>query len=124
MDIVLQSLVVTFISLTFLVCSVAIFVGYLINKASELGGPGFLQTPSEHDGASPGFSDESRPPQVTPELTSSRELQTDSSDVESFSQRQRPVAAPGAPGAPLVRSSPCRFCQRLRDAARNAWNRL
>ena len=41
---ILQSLIVTFISLFVACFAVAIVVGYLINKASEAGGPGFLST--------------------------------------------------------------------------------
>jgi hypothetical protein len=124
MDLILESLIVTFIALTILVCSVAIFVGYVIHKASELGGPGFLSTELKDGSFDSSISDDSRPAELAGAMLHDQFDPGPVPSDENVSHRQSRVEGPGGSPATLRSPTPCPFCARVRAALRNAWDRV
>ena len=123
-DTILQSIVVTFISLLALICGIAIFVGYLINKASDLGGPGFLSNQLEGQKADLGTFAAESSTEVGAEGGVRNPGTIWNFPGSSANSPETAVDGPGAlPRASLTRS-PCRFCRRVREGVVNAWNRL
>jgi len=117
MDIILNSLLVTFLSLMLLTLAIAIAVGYIINKASDLGGPGFLQqdlrrayTSAEQMAA------ESATELGAEDLPADRSSVGNSESSSGFSSKSRQDGLQG-PGTPSLTRSPCRFCAWLRARA-------
>jgi len=117
MDIILSSLLVTFVSLMLLTLLIAIAVGYIINKASDLGGPGFLSEdvrPAKD--AAEGFAAESAT-EIGSEASPGGRHQG-GNGVSSTPSRAR-IALDGlqSPGTASPTRSPCRFCAWLRARA-------
>lgn len=115
MDTILNSLVVTFISLGLLVLAISVFVGYVIHKASELGGPGFVsQTGVSSNAFQPNSAESATELGLGghPRDTSTRF----SFRGSSANSRQEPRGGLRRPSGALPKGEPCSFCAWLRRA--------
>jgi len=122
METFLQTIIVTFVSIAAIVCLVAVAIGYVIDKAVG-SGPGFISTELEHGNAVSGSSDDLRPVEVIQESLPAGERSFAYNGSMSRNSRKTALDGPGDAAATSLARSPCRFCRRVRDALRNAWNR-